>query len=52
MSKRSIRLGLWTLLGLVIGLILKNIMVWTFVGMGVGYLMVFWLPVLRRHFHR
>lgn len=48
MDNRSTILGLFTLAGLIIGWLLQNIMVWTFVGMGIGYVVVFWIPYFVR----
>lgn len=48
MDNRTQYMGLFTLAGLIIGWIVKNIMVWTFVGMGVGYIVIFWIPYFVR----
>ena len=31
-----------------IGLFVKNIMVWTFVGIAVGYVITFWIPYFKK----
>lgn len=48
MDNRSMYMGLFTLAGLIVGWIVKNIMVWTFVGMAAGYVAVFWIPYFIR----
>ncbi|MBP2058086.1 uncharacterized membrane protein (UPF0136 family) [Lactobacillus colini] len=42
--QNSVTVGMYTLIGLIIGLIVKNILVWTFVGLAVGYIVTFWIP--------
>ena len=44
MNNRSTILGLFTLGGLILGWFLKQIMVWTFVGMAAGYFVTYWIP--------
>lgn len=44
----SFTVGMCTLIGLIIGLIVKSIMVWTFVGLAIGYIITFWIPYFRR----
>lgn len=44
----SFILGLCTLVGLIVGLLVKNIMVWTFVGLAIGYVITFWIPYFSR----
>ncbi|GED80659.1 hypothetical protein FC62_GL001522 [Amylolactobacillus amylotrophicus DSM 20534] len=46
MNNRSTILGLFTLAGLILGWFLHQIMVWTFVGMAMGYVVTYWIPYL------
>lgn len=55
MTKNRWILGICTLIGLIIGIILMNqhksaVLVFTLMGMAVGYVIVFWIPQLKRHF--
>lgn len=45
----SFVLGMCTLIGLIVGLFARNIMVWTFVGLAIGYVITFWIPYFRHH---
>lgn len=44
---QSFIIGIFGLIGLFIGLFVKNIMVWTFVGIAVGYVITFWIPYFK-----
>ena len=44
---QSVIIGIFGLIGLFIGLFVKNIMVWTFVGIAVGYVITFWIQYLK-----
>ena len=46
-KQNSFTVGMCTLIGLIVGLIVKNIMVWTFVGLAIGYIITFWIPYFR-----
>lgn len=43
-KQNSFIVGICTLIGLIVGLIVKSIMVWTFVGLAIGYVITFWIP--------
>ena len=45
---QSVIIGIFGLIGLFIGLFVKNIMVWTFVGIAVGYVVTFWIPYFKK----
>ena len=45
---QSVIIGIFGLIGLFIGLFVKNIMVWTFVGIAVGYVITFWIPYFKK----
>ncbi|MCT3342104.1 hypothetical protein EFP49_04655 [Lactobacillus johnsonii] len=45
---QSFIIGIFGLIGLFIGLFVKNIMVWTFVGIAVGYVITFWIPFFKK----
>ena len=48
---QSFIIGIFGLIGLFIGLFVKNIMVWTFVGIAVGYVITFWIPYFLTRLH-
>ena len=45
---QSFIIGIFGLIGLFIGLFVKNIMVWTFVGIAVGYVITFLIPYFKK----
>lgn len=45
---QSVIIGIFGLIGLFIGLFVKNIMVCTFVGIAVGYVVTFWIPYFKK----
>ena len=45
---QSFIIGIFGLIGLFIGLFVKNIMVWTFVGIAVGYVIKFWIQYFKK----
>ncbi|WP_282805082.1 hypothetical protein [Lactobacillus isalae] len=47
---QSFIIGIFGLIGLFIGLFVKNIMVWTFVGIAVGYVVTFWIPYFKKQY--
>ena len=46
--EQSFIIGIFGLIGLFIGLFVKNIMVWTFVGIAIGYVITFWIPYFKK----
>ena len=46
--EQSFIIGIFGLIGLFIGLFVKNIMVWTFVGIVIGYVITFWIPYFKK----
>lgn len=46
--EQSFIIGIFGLIGLFIGLFVKNIMVWTFVGIAIGYVITFWISYFKK----
>ena len=46
--EQSFIIGIFGLIGLFIGLFVKNVMVWTFVGIAIGYVITFRIPYFKK----